>query len=212
VDRVARRLGVALPPSLRALWRLHGGQRYVSPGVTGLFGQHRLHSPSELAENYLMFREYGPDPPARFPPSVGRVAYFHPRLLPFASWDVHNLCLDSETGAVWDFSPNYGVMGGTSRPSLRALVEELLALLEAGRPPEPDFTFVRPRIDPRWLTAPVLGVARGIIADQALDRLPILADALMDAGCDEKRLLAACRSRRKYPGRWWVIDLLLGQG
>src|SRR5262249_20389231 len=148
----------------------------------------------------LMFQRYGPEPPARFPPRDGRVVYFHPRLLPFASWDQYNLCLDSMTGAVWKYGPSDGLHGGTSRPSLRALVHELLALLEAGRPPEPDFIFVRPPIDPQWRTATVLGLVRGIVADQALDRLPILADALMDAGCEDKRILAACRRRSKYHG------------
>jgi hypothetical protein len=211
MDRVARRLGVRLPPSLRAVWRVHGGQRYVSPGITGLFGKHRLHSPSELAGSYLMFRRYGPDPTEPFPSRSGKVVYFHPRLIPIASWDVYNLCLDSATGEVWEFSPNYGLGGGTSRPSLRALVAELLALMRDARPPEPDFICVRPRIEPRWLTADVLGLARGIVADQGIDRLPILADALQEAGCDDKRILRVCRGRRKYPGGWWLIDLLLGQ-
>jgi hypothetical protein len=180
--------------------------------VTGLFGEHRLHTPAELARNYRMFRAYL-DQPRAFPPAYGRDGYFHPRLLPFASWDQHNLCLDQETGAVWRYSPSYGLTGGTSRPSLRALVHELLALLAVGRPPEPDFIFPRPAIDPRWRTADVLGLARGIAAEGALTRLPILADALMDAGCDDKRLLGPCRHpRRKYPGGWWVIDLLLAGG
>jgi hypothetical protein len=34
-----------------------------------------------------------------------------------------------------------------------------------------------------------LPVARGIAADRAYHRLPILADALMDAGCAEEAIL-----------------------
>jgi hypothetical protein len=200
-----------VPAALRAVWDVHGGQRYVPPGVTGLFGKHRLHSPAEAAENYRMFLAYNLDPSGVFPPPGGEVRYFHPRLLPFASWDVFHLCLDTAGGAVWEFSPNYGTRGGTARPSLRALVSELLALLAAGRPPEPDFICPRPAIDPRWRTPDVLGLARGIAHDGALRRLPLLADALMDAGCDDERLLGPCRHpRRKYPGGWWVVDLILG--
>lgn len=213
VDRLARRLGVRIPRSLRAVWRVHGGQRYVVPGITGLFGKHRLHSPAELARKYELHREYLDDPPGAFPPREGRTRDFHPRLLPFASWDIYDLCLDSETGAVWQYSPNYLLTGGTSRPSLRSFVRELLALLAAGRPPEPDFICVRPAVDPRWLTPDVLGLARGIAADQAPGQFPILADALEDAGCHDKRILAPCRRKRcGYPDGWWVVDLLLAQG
>lgn len=67
----------------------------------------------------------------------------------------------------------------------------------------------RPVIDPRWRTADAAGVARGIAADQALDRLPLLGDALMDAGCGDDHVLAACRG--PAPG-WWVVDLVLGGG
>jgi thioredoxin-like negative regulator of GroEL len=64
-------------------------------------------------------------------------------------------------------------------------------------------------IDPRWRTADVLGLARGIAADGALERLPVLADALMEAGCDDENVLGPYRG----PGAaWWVVDLLLGRG
>jgi thioredoxin-like negative regulator of GroEL len=66
-----------------------------------------------------------------------------------------------------------------------------------------------PVIDPRWRTGDVLGVARGIAHDQALDRLPLLADALMDAGCADDQVLAACRGAAPS---WWVVDLILGGG
>jgi hypothetical protein len=139
VANLERRLGVRIPAELRAVWRVHGGQRYISPGVTGLFGQHRLHSPTGLAENYRIFCAYNIDPSGVFPPPPGEVVYFHARLLPFASWDVYNLCIDSESGEVWEFSPNYGLRGGTSRASIATVVRELLSLLEAGAEPMVDF-------------------------------------------------------------------------
>ena len=36
--------------------------------------------------------------------------------------------------------------------------------------------------DPRWRTGDVLGIAHGAYEDRAFDRLPLLADAIMDAG------------------------------
>jgi hypothetical protein len=158
-----------------------------------------------------MFREYSPDPSGKFPPAYGKTSYFHQRLLPFASWDANNLCLDTASGTVWGFNPKDGTTGGTGRASLRALVGELLALLAAGRPPEPDFIFLRPPAVALWRTSDVMALARGIAADRAPERLPILADALQEAGCGHKKILAACRRRSKYPDGWWVVDLLLGE-
>ena len=64
-------------------------------------------------------------------------------------------------------------------------------------------------LDPRWRTADVLGLARGIYEDRAFDRLSLLADALMDAGCEEEQLLAHCRSEGPHVRGCWVVDLVL---
>jgi hypothetical protein len=64
-------------------------------------------------------------------------------------------------------------------------------------------------LDPRWRTADVLGLARGIYEDRAFDRLPLLADALMDAGCADEEILAHCRSDGPHVRGCWVVDLVL---
>jgi hypothetical protein len=64
--------------------------------------------------------------------------------------------------------------------------------------------------DPSWLTSTVTALARGIYADRAFDRLPILADALQDAGCDHADILGHCRSDGPHAHGCWVVDLLLG--
>lgn len=61
---------------------------------------------------------------------------------------------------------------------------------------------------PDWRTSTVLALARAI--ERAYDRLPILADALQDAGCEEDQLLAHCRGPGPHVKGCWVIDLLLG--
>ena len=63
----------------------------------------------------------------------------------------------------------------------------------------------------RWLTSTVLGLARAIYADRAFDRLPILADALEDAGCDDADVLAHCRGDGPHVRGCWVVDLVLGK-
>lgn len=50
------------------------------------------------------------------------------------------------------------------------------------------------QIDPQWKTTTVMSLARGIVEEQALDRMPILADALQDADCDNDDLLAHIRN------------------
>jgi hypothetical protein len=65
--------------------------------------------------------------------------------------------------------------------------------------------------DPRWRTEDVLGVARGIYEERAFDRLPLLADALMDAGCDDEQVLGHCRDEGPHARGCWVVDLVLGK-
>jgi hypothetical protein len=67
------------------------------------------------------------------------------------------------------------------------------------------------RIKPAWLTSDVLALARGIYADLAFDRMPILADALQDAGCDHDEVLAHCREAREHARGCWLVDALLGK-
>jgi len=66
--------------------------------------------------------------------------------------------------------------------------------------------------DPAWLTPTVASLARGIYTDRAFDRLPILADALQDAGCDSADILGHCRGPGPHVRGCWVVDLVLGKG
>jgi hypothetical protein len=62
-----------------------------------------------------------------------------------------------------------------------------------------------------WLTTIVLALAQGINDERAFDRLPILADALEDAGCDNADILGHCRQPGEHARGCWVVDLLLGK-
>jgi hypothetical protein len=66
-------------------------------------------------------------------------------------------------------------------------------------------------IDPSWLTSDVLALARSIYDERAFDGMPILADALQDAGCDNEHILNHCRSEGQHVRGCWVVDLLLGK-
>jgi hypothetical protein len=65
--------------------------------------------------------------------------------------------------------------------------------------------------DPRWRAADAVGLARATYDERAFDRLPLLADALMDAGCDSDEILAHCRSAEPHVRGCWVVDLVLGK-
>jgi hypothetical protein len=66
-------------------------------------------------------------------------------------------------------------------------------------------------IDPAWLTPAVLGIARGVYDERAFDDLPILADALEDAGCDDEQVLGHCRSAGPHVRGCWVVDACTGR-
>jgi hypothetical protein len=66
-------------------------------------------------------------------------------------------------------------------------------------------------LDPAWRTTAVLGLADAIYAERAFDRLPILADALEDAGCENADLLAHCRGPGPHVRGCWAVDLILGK-
>jgi hypothetical protein len=66
-------------------------------------------------------------------------------------------------------------------------------------------------LDPKWQTSNVIDLARTIYEDRAFDQMPILADALMDAGCYSEVLLDHCRQIKSHVRGCWVIDLLLGK-
>jgi hypothetical protein len=70
-------------------------------------------------------------------------------------------------------------------------------------------------IDPSvlaWNDRLVVRLAQAIYDERRWGDLPLLGDALMDAGCDEDEVLAHCRSSGEHVRGCWVVDVLLGKG
>jgi hypothetical protein len=65
--------------------------------------------------------------------------------------------------------------------------------------------------DPSWRTSTAIALAEGIYADRTFDRLPILADALEDAGCGAADLLTHLRGDGPHVRGCWALDLVLGK-
>jgi hypothetical protein len=69
-------------------------------------------------------------------------------------------------------------------------------------------------VDPAWLRwdrGTVVKVARAIYEESAFERLPLLADALEDAGCQEEQLLGHLRSVGPHVRGCWAVDLIVGK-
>jgi hypothetical protein len=68
------------------------------------------------------------------------------------------------------------------------------------------------RAEREWLTSTVLVLARQMYDAREFSAMPILADALQDAGCDNAAVLAHCRDTSAPHVRGcWVVDLILGK-
>jgi hypothetical protein len=69
-------------------------------------------------------------------------------------------------------------------------------------------------LDQSWLSwndGIVAKIAQGIYEDRAFDRMPILHDALLDAGCSDEDLLLHCRNPEGHVRGCWVVDQILGK-
>jgi hypothetical protein len=66
-------------------------------------------------------------------------------------------------------------------------------------------------LDPSWQTSAVKHLAEAIYEERGFDRLPILADALEDAGCANADIIGHCRGPGPHTRGCFVIDLLLGR-
>lgn len=69
-------------------------------------------------------------------------------------------------------------------------------------------------INPNWLAwndSTVVKIAQVIYDEHGFDRMPMLADALEEASCDNAHITGHCRSTVLHVRGCWVIDLLLGK-
>ncbi len=65
---------------------------------------------------------------------------------------------------------------------------------------------------PKWRTSTAVAIAQGMYESRDFSPMPILADALQDAGCDNKDILDHCRDVNGVHVRGcWVVDLVLGK-
>jgi hypothetical protein len=66
-------------------------------------------------------------------------------------------------------------------------------------------------INPSWLTSTVLALANQMYDSRDFSAMPILADALQEAGCDNQDILNHCRQPGEHVRGCFLVDLLLGK-
>jgi hypothetical protein len=69
-------------------------------------------------------------------------------------------------------------------------------------------------IEPHWLAAndgAVRHLAEGIASTRDCSTMPVLADALVDAGCRDEAILTHLRSPGPHVRGCWALDLILGK-
>src|SRR6266545_5825376 len=62
-----------------------------------------------------------------------------------------------------------------------------------------------------WRTDTAVALARQMYESRDFSAMPILADALQDAGCDHEDILSHCRGDGPHVRGCWVVDLVLGK-
>lgn len=65
--------------------------------------------------------------------------------------------------------------------------------------------------DPSWRTSTVVALAQQMYESRDFSPMPVLADALQDAGCEHEAILAHCRGVGPHARGCWVVDLILGK-
>jgi hypothetical protein len=116
---------------------------------------------------------------------------------------------DENTNSVIDAYPRYlrnKIDKGFDLPLILTKWGEGYHLRDRGGPGGPPVVF-----DPRWRTDTAVALARLMDESRDFSAMPILADALQDAGCDNNDILEHCRGPGPHVRGCWVVDLVLGK-
>jgi len=65
--------------------------------------------------------------------------------------------------------------------------------------------------DLSWRSETVVLLARHMYESRDFSTMPIMADALQDAGCEDENILSHCRGTGPHVRGCWVVDLVLGK-
>jgi hypothetical protein len=126
-------------------------------------------------------------------------------------WNVLSVAAETLAGVAVDTAQATGSSQAAAwNAALAAAARDQAALVREifGNPFRPA------KVDPAWLAwhrGIVERLARAIYDGHAFDRMPVLADALEEAGCTDADILDHCRQPVGHVRGCWALDLLLGR-
>jgi hypothetical protein len=130
-----------------------------------------------------------------------------------ASESVWHACA-AAAGAVLTAAGRAAEAGGTDQAAAWHAARSAVARDQAGLVREVfGNPFRPPAVDPAWLKwagGTVASLARAAYQERSFDRMPVLADALEEAGCADEVILSHCRQPGEHVRGCWVVDRLLG--
>jgi hypothetical protein len=186
-------------------------ERNVDPGVIGRKGIVAVRKSARSAAN---FNPYGdqrePGRTARYASGLASccpLIALDPAPFYSAQW-----CSMTAATALWwsEATPDTMTVIDHSDPRMSMIHAQHSSLLRdiVGNPFRPV------KVDPAWLAAnesAASRIAQSMYDENVFDRLPILADALEDAGCADGAILSHLRGPGPHVRGCWVIDLVLGR-
>jgi hypothetical protein len=125
---------------------------------------------------------------------------------------------------IWDYPPDSPYLNSSYPPMVRDALAVAGNAAEAVPSEPPVQTALlrdifgnpfRPIVfDPAWLTwhdGLLVSMAWQMYDSRDFADMPVLADALEEAGCSDQDILAHCRSGGEHVRGCWVVDLILGK-
>lgn len=134
--------------------------------------------------------------------------HFHVAMMAGRTLDEFPLVAAIETFKEWKLIVEDGAGMGDQGPNPRVVSGQVQAdhLRDiVGNPFRPV------SVDSSWLNSNVTALAQAIYDEHAYDRLPILADALEEAGCTNADILGHCRQPVEHVRGCWALDLIVGR-
>jgi hypothetical protein len=126
----------------------------------------------------------------------------------YTEWNIRDLAMGIPTPS------SSGDSNLNHFPEGRSVKQTQLDWADAMRDLFGPLPFRKVPIAPVWLLAndgAVTTLARTIYDERRWSDMPILADALEEAGCANADLLNHCRAKQRHYRGCWVVDLILGK-